>query len=167
MLDYGQQIYDGDDMPAGLNSRVTLDIGALRNLAITGQRAMWELVVSPNTYREVTQTADRTRREQLETWFGEIWHYWQQRSLEGCLADISAGEEVASSVRRSGVLDCLPDDADRTLLVDALLLRCDLFCTRDWTTILKQRGQLVGLGIEIVTPTEWWRKIEPYAGLWA
>jgi hypothetical protein len=44
--------------------------------------------------------------------------------------------------------------------------RCDLFCTRDFRTILKHRGDLSGLPVQIVTPAEWWKRVEPYAALW-
>jgi hypothetical protein len=55
----------------------------------------------------------------------------------------------------SGALDILPDLEDRSLVCDAIVYRCDCFCTRDWKTILKHRDELKGLPIEIVTPTEW------------
>jgi hypothetical protein len=90
MLDFGAQIHDGARLPP-VPSREAADIDALRNLFIVGQRAVWQLAVSPYT---------------------------------------------------------------------------ELFCTRDWTTILKHRTELTGLPIEIVTPAEWWAKIRPYAGLW-
>jgi hypothetical protein len=138
MLDYGEQVFDGVGAPAGLKVRVRQDIDALFNLAITGQRAMWQLVVSQKTYREVAQTADGDRKERLETWFGEIWAYWQD-ALKQVDPDpgILGGREFADSMRASGVLECLPDQPDRALLLDALGFGCDLFCTRDWTSILK------------------------------
>ena len=56
--------------------------------------------------------------------------------------------------------------ADRVLVCEAIVYRCKLFCTRDWTTILKHRTDLKELPLDIVTPAEWWMKIQPYARLW-
>lgn len=67
----------------------------------------------------------------------------------------------------SEVLDTLPGIEDRILICDAVVYRCDCFCTGDWNTILKYRDTLKTLPIKIVTPTEWWKLIEPYARLWA
>ena len=93
------------------------------------------------------------------------------RSRRDRRPDPCARHPVRSSVRgrtlASGFLALLPDVADRVLICDALVYRCDLFCTKDWGTILKYRTELEGLPIEIVTPTEWWEKIRPHAALWA
>ena len=72
-------------------------------------------------------------------------------------------EDVRVQTLLSDYLTCLPDVADRILLCDALVYRCELFCTRGWSTILKHRSDLTGLPIQIVTPSEWWSLIQPYA----
>lgn len=168
ILDYGEQIHDGVEPHAGLTERVLADIEALHDIFLTGQRAMWQLATSPHTYQEVIQTQDSHRQEQLESWFSEIWDYWQGIIEQNDdLPTFVEAENIRVRLLSSGTLDVLHDLADRVLLCDAVVYRCDLFCTRDWSTILKHRPSLAGLPLDIVTPTEWWGRIRPYAGLWA
>jgi hypothetical protein len=67
-------------------------------------------------------------------------------------------EETRIQILSSGILDVLPDVADRVLLCDAVVYRCDCFCTFDKKTILKHREILKALPVEIMTPSEWWEK---------
>jgi hypothetical protein len=167
MLDFGEQIHDGATLPP-LGPREAADIEALRDLFVTGQRAMWQLAISPHTYSEIARTRDEGQLLKLYLWFQELWQYWRSTvEQNNDLPSFIEAEEVRVRTLSSGHLSCLPDVADRVLLCDALVYRCDLFCTRDWATILKHRTALSGLPIEIVTPAEWWARIRPYAGLWA
>jgi hypothetical protein len=166
MLDYGEQIHEGIATPAEANERVARDIEALYNIFLAGPRAMWQLAVSPHTYQEIAVTEDANRRRHLETWFGDLWQYWRDTIHENDdLPSFVEAEDTRVRVLGSGALDALPELADRVLLCDAIVYRCELFCTRDWTTILKQRAQLRGFPIEIATPAEWWSRIRPYARL--
>lgn len=167
MLDFGAQIHDGASLPP-VPAREAADIDALINLFTLGQRAMWQLAVSPYTYSEIACTRGEERLGHLHAWFQELWQYWRS-TIEGNddLPSFIEAEDIRVRTLISAYLSCLPDIADRVLISDALVYRCDLFCTRDWTTILKHRSELSGLPIEIVTPAEWWAKVRPYAGLWA
>jgi hypothetical protein len=49
MLDFGAQIHDGANLPS-VGPRDTADIEALRALFVVGQKAMWQLAISPYTY---------------------------------------------------------------------------------------------------------------------
>jgi hypothetical protein len=75
-------------------------------------------------------------------------------------------ENTKISLLSYGILDVLPDIEDRLLICDAIIYKCDCFCTRDWKTILRNRSHLKSLPVDIITPTEWWDMIEPYARLW-
>lgn len=168
ILDYGEQIHDGMPLPYVANERVAKDVDALYNLFLTGQRASWQLAVSSITYQEVTNTSDATRRYYLENWFFEIWGYWQELiTSQDDMPSSSDAERLRREILTSGILNSLPDMEDRLLIGDALAYGCDCFCTRDWRTILKHRDTLLSMPIKIVTPTEWWSLIRPYAGLWA
>lgn len=167
ILDYGEQIHDVVPLPRNLSERASNDIEALHNLFLTGQRACWQLVVSPSTYDEVVRTNNRRRRKALESWFGEILCCWTEIAERD--PEILSREEALNLNRRtltSGVLELLPDTNDRILICDAIAYNCDLFCTRDWSTILRHRDRLPVLSVEIVTLTEWWSRIVPWAGLW-
>ena len=70
------------------------------------------------------------------------------------------------SILASGILDVLPDIADRVLICDAVVYNCDAFCTRDWRTIIRHRDSLKDLPLKIITPDEWWSEIKPWAAVW-
>ena len=144
------------------------DVDTLYNIFVTGQRAMWQLAISPHTYQEIARTQHAVRRHELDQWFNELWQYWRDViEQNNDLPTFRDAENLRVHPLRSGLADVLPDLSDRVLMCDAIVYRCELFCTRDWTTILKHRARLVGIPISIVTPAEWWEKIQPYAGIWA
>lgn len=166
-LDYGDQIHNGEEMPEAISDRLHGDVDALIDIFATGQQAFWQLAISPQTYREVITTNDPHRRHHLEVWFVEFWHYWREivGSMDNLPTFIEA-EEARIGLLASGILDVLPDPEDRVLVCDAVVYRCDAFCTRDWRTILRHRGTLSGLPLRILTPSEWWEEIKPWAAIW-
>ena len=167
ILEFGEYICDGITSPNSLSRHVIEDINAFYNIFLTGKRASWQLAISPFTYKEVKGTQDATKRYYLENWFVEVWHYWLNILEEDSnLPSFIEAECIRINLLSSGVLDVLPDLEDRMLLCDAIIYRCECFCTRDWRTILKYRGQLKSLPIKIIRPSEWWNLIKPYAGLW-
>lgn len=166
ILDHGESIHEFNDSAPDTPERVRVDIEAFQGIFATGQRAFWELAVSPHTYREVVATRDPTRMGVLHLWFLDIWNYWREVLHSSTdLPSFSEAEELRVALLSSGALDVLPDLSDRILLIDAVLYRCDLFCTRDWSTIVKHRDALADLPVRIVTPKEWWNTIRPWSGL--
>jgi len=166
-LDYGGQIHNGEEVPKSIPRRRRNDIDALIGIFATGGRAFWQLAISPQTYREVTNTCDPHRKYHLEGWFAELWHCWREivRVMDNLPTFIEA-EEARIGLLASGLLDVLPDPEDRVLICDAVVYRCDAFCTRDWRTILKHRAALSNLPLKILTPSEWWEEIKPWAATW-
>ncbi len=168
IIDYGEQIHDGALMPENGAERVIRDIESFRNIFLVGQRASWQLAISPFTYKEVISTTNPIRRKYLETWFFEIWYSWRETiDQNNDSSEFIEAERIRVEILASGILDAIPDIEDRILICDALAYRCDCFCTRDWSTIIKHRDTLSHLPIKILTPTEWWMLILPYANLWA
>ncbi len=162
MLDHGEQIHDGAEPP---DSPDREDVEALRQIWLVGQRAVWQLAISPHTYFEIVRTRDAVRLSALDRWFQEVWQYWRS-TVQGNedLPSFLEAEEMRVRTLASGVLACLPDVSDRVLVCDALVYGCDLFCTRDRSTILRHRDKLAGLPIEIVNPSDWWHRIQ-HAGI--
>ena len=167
ILEYGEYIFGGITLPTTLSKRVIDDINAFYNIFLTGKRASWQLAISPFTYKEIIGTQDATKKYYLENWFMEVWHYWLNiLEQNNDLPSFVEAEHTRINLLSSGILDILPDIEDRILVCDAIVYRCDCFCTRDWKTILKYREHLKSLPIRIITPSEWWNLIRPYAGLW-
>jgi len=166
ILDYGEYIHNGVPYPEDASERIISDIEALYNIFLTGQRAPWQLAVSPSTFKEVISTNAPSRRFHLENWFLEIWDYW--RNIVASNYDLTnsiEAEDIRINLLASGVLDILSDIGDRLLICDAIVYKAQCFCTRDWNTILKYREHLKNLPIKIVTPKEWWFLIRPYFDL--
>ena len=167
ILEYGECIFDGLAPPETLNRRMIEDIDAFFNIFLTGKRASWQLAISPFTYREVENTQDVTKKHYLQNWFMEVWDYWLSILEDNDdLPSFVEAEQTKIKLLSSGILDILPDIEDKMLICDAVVYRCDCFCTRDWKTILRYRAKLASLPIKIITPTEWWNLIRPYAGFW-
>ncbi|MEA2062747.1 MAG: hypothetical protein U9P14_03525 [Gemmatimonadota bacterium] len=167
ILKHGEEIHDGAPCQPGTSPRILADVEALYNIFLTGQRASWQLAISPYTYHEILQTRNFEKKHYLQQWFLEIWYYWRMIISEASdLPSFLESENIRVELLSSGKLDPLPDFPDRVLLIDALVYNCDVFCTRDWQTILSKRDQLQHLPIQIVTPHEWWEMILPYAALW-
>ena len=165
ILDWGEAIHDGGEIPAHVSDRDTEDILALRDIWLTGQRASWQLAISPRTYHEIVATTDLVRRSDLESWFGELWLYWRKFFDQYQLLDFDA-DSLARRLVPSEILAVLPDHSDRELLAHAIAYECDAMCTRDRKTILRHRDKLTRVPVRILTPTEWWAAISDYAGLW-
>ena len=167
VLDYGDQIHDNVPIPEGCDDRTRESVEGLCGIFDTGQRASWQFAISPLTYREVSATSDPLRRYHLESWFAELWPYWREMiTAMDNLPSFFEAEETRLRLLSSGVLEVLPDIADRLLICDAIVYKCDAFCTCDNRTILKRREKLTDLPIKIITPAEWWAEIKPWASIW-
>lgn len=57
------------------------------------------------------------------------------------------------------------DETDRHLYLEAAVNGCDTFLTTDYSTIVTRRDSLPATGPRVLTPSEWWRKMKPWAGL--
>lgn len=167
ILDFGEQVHESAIIEESVSPRLRADVEAFRGIFATGQRATWQLAISPLTYREVMATENPSRAYHLEDWFFEIWRYWREfLSSAKDLPSFSEAEETRLRLLSSGMLDVLPDVADRVLICGAVVYKCDAFCTRDWSTILKHRDRLSGLPVRIMTPSEWWGEIKRWAAIW-
>jgi hypothetical protein len=160
ILEFGENIHENVEIPESTSARQIADVEALRYIFMTGQRASWQLAISPTTYNEVMATLDTVRRRDLQSWFTEIWDYWESTHMTSELQNAS---HLLAFARKLAVL---ADRNDRRLMLEAICYGCDAFCTRDWSTILKYRTDLLDLPIRILTPNEWWLLIRPWANLW-
>ena len=164
-LDCGEFIFDGGEIPAHVPGTAMDDVMALRSMFLTGQRASWQLAISPLTYREIDATGDETRRAELMRWFNELWLYWREFFDAEELSDEHA-DSLARRLVGSDYLAPIPQTSDRVLVAHAIAYGCDAFCTRDHKTILRHREKLRGLPLRFLSPTEWWKEVMPYAQLW-
>lgn len=166
VVDHGNVIFDEEPLPDSLPNTEREDVIALHHLFRVGERAMWELAVSPTTYREISSTTDTARRRMLERAFGEYLIYWQDIAAQTADVDEVPAIDLGRRVSGSPILAALPDVADRELVAHAIAYGCDAMCTLDRKTILRRRHMINVTPLKIITPGEWWKEVEPYAALW-
>jgi len=130
ILEYGECIFDAVEPSKTLSRRIIDDIKAFYNIFFTGQRATWQLAISPFTYKEVISTQEVTKKYYLKKWFMDVWYYWLNIIEENNdLPSFIKAERIKIDLLESGVLDILPDIEDRILICDAVVYNCDCFCT--------------------------------------
>jgi hypothetical protein len=168
IFDYGEYIFDGLIPQESFKSHIIEDINALHNIFLTGKRASWQIAISHLTFEEISKTRCLDKRYHLKSWFYEVWSYWSE-IYNNSKEELTYKDELylKEYLLSKDFFKYFPDKEDRELICDAILFRCNYFCTRDWKSILKYRNKLESLPINIVTPMEWWRIIYPLAGLFA
>jgi hypothetical protein len=163
-LDCGEFIFDGGEIPPNIPENAMHDVVALRAMFLTGQRASWQLAISPLTCQEIDATPDDDRRANLMRWFAELWLYWREFFEAEELSDEYA-DALARRLVDSDYLAPIPQPSDRVLVAHAIAYSCDGFCTRDRRTILRHREKVRGVPLRFLSPTEWRQEVAPYAGL--
>jgi len=168
IFDHGDVIFEGERPFAAMSKRDMNDVMSFRGLFQTGSRASWQLAVSPLVYDEVQKIPKQDRRASVERWFLQLWEYWMTIVDEQQLRIPTLGDRSQTRLSEPypEILKVLPDRNDRVLIAHALAYKCDCFCTRDYRTILKMKHQLTSLRIRILSPTELWNTVKPYASLW-
>lgn len=159
LLNHWDYLVENEDLPEGLAPSVLETANAMHGIYTTGHLAFWKFTVSERVWKEVAATNDSVRRSKLEGWLAELWEY----QGGGCRRQVLTRARV-TEIRRS--VSVLPDHVDRELIIDAVRYGCDAFCTNDRRTILRHRGLLKECPLEIMSPVEWWKKIEPLAEIW-
>jgi len=64
------------------------------------------------------------------------------------------------------ISDFRRDPFDRLLLIQYKMGDCDAFLTTDRNTIWRHRLILRELGVCVLTPSEYWELLRPWAAIW-
>jgi hypothetical protein len=160
LVKHSEHVFDREPIPPNTELRLAIDIEALMHVFYVGARADWDLVGSQKTIDELSRTGDASLRDEfLDYALGLV-----NRDLTD--EDRRFAEDFGRRLIDAPFLSALPDLADRELIGNAVGYGCDVFCTRDRTTIVHKRGLLRQIPLRIMTPAEWWAHIKPWAGLW-
>ena len=172
---FGDLIYHhflSDDMERKIRARgrrYSGDIFSLEEFMALGQRAGWPIAVSANTMDEL----EASNRPALISWGGKLAQYLNYNLAE---ADEEEAGNSYSELRHftaiqrlqlSAMLNDMPQESDRQLVIDAREYGCDIFLTMDYKTIWQHRKCADSLRIEIMRPVELLEYIRPWAGLLA
>lgn len=143
-----------------LGPRVADDIHALAELMDLGRRRGLPMIISSRTCHELAATPNSAKRTRLE-FYGAEWLQYSSGLLETLVDEPEAQRPVDTDVltarqRRymAELLAVLVDEGDRQLMIDALLLRCDVFLTMDYKSIWRVRDDVKRFGIRILRPVE-------------
>jgi hypothetical protein len=165
IVDYDDYIFENEEITARLSDADRQDVEALQLFFRTGERAHWEMVVSDLTYSELMATPDERRRRVLVRWFGMVWEHWRVCFDEDGTLDDDHASDLQRKLEGSGLLATFRDKNDRALIAHAIAYGCDAFMTRDRRSILRCVGHAIDLPLEFLTPSDWGRRLRPYAGL--
>lgn len=161
LVKWRDQIFEHCPIPTDTENTLAHDVEALMHIFHVGSRAYWELMASPKTLEELANTREPELRGELLDYGIEV--VGQRRPYT---EELTFALEFSRRLVDTSFVAALPDRADRELIGHAIGLGCDVFCTCDKATILSKRDRLPHLPLRILTPSEWWAHIKPWAGLW-
>lgn len=156
---------------ASKGQRFVDDIHALRHFMALGQRYGWPMAVSPNTLTELEANSRANVRAALLSWGKSLEEHFVEHF------DVTQGSAAESSysnlrhftfIQRGRIcqmLEAMPHEGDRQLVIDALERGCDIFLTMDYRSIWSHREAATPLGVRIMTPVDILDYIGPWIGL--
>jgi hypothetical protein len=174
---FGEFIYDNNLTPAleakmtASGCRFTDDIFALANFIALGHRAGWPFAVSSRTLEELEDTPQLDKRAVLANWGTQLADFFDSHLDESPQAvEGSSYSEInhftyLQRCALSNLLQKLPQESDRQLIVDALEFGCDIFLTMDYRTVWRHREEVRRFGLRVMRPVELLEYIRPWAGL--
>ena len=164
---YGEFIYDGGSIDTQDRIWSIPDgpekVQALKDIMFVGQRASWELVLSANSLKEVSEGQDPSYLQ----WAFEVMHYWESvldgYRVHGQPAFMGNGVQTAATLESPafGYLS----KKDKALLADALVLECDAFITLDHRLFRNRRHFESQIPLRILEPLTFWELLRPWARL--
>jgi hypothetical protein len=174
LYDEGEYICDGDPGNRGYDE-IDPELIALRDVFQLARRLQFQFVTSPLSVAEVVNIQGVEERRGRLGWFLEMLDYWTIE-LDGSGDRVSKGGVVRHRFKltpeleriETGLLaipDFRRDPFDRLLLLHSRMANCDVFLTQDRRTVWRHRKALKALDIAVVTPSEYWSLIAPYAAL--
>jgi hypothetical protein len=160
IVDHSECIFNGDEISTSINDRTYDDICAMMRIFHYADHNAIEMIISNTTFTEINATADQEKREKLKMYCDDLWNYFHH-----LIGDDFKSPGIEVKYYEEYLLDKglgqLSGSNDRKLIIEALFYKCDIFCTRDWKTILKHRKILKSnVPLEILTPTEWCLRYE-------
>lgn len=160
LVKQAEYIFEQEPIPTTIEPTLALDTEALMHIFYVGARAGWDILGSSKTLEEISRTRDQSLRGDLIDYALGLVDSDPNNEGRAFAADL--GRRLVDAP----FLAALPDPADRELIGNAVGFGCDVFCTCDRATIIRKRGQVRQIPLQILTPAEWWAHIKPWAGLW-
>jgi predicted nucleic acid-binding protein len=174
--DEGAYIFEGG-IPEGITEmEIPQDLKALRYIFQVNERASFQFLVSSLTFAELTNAKDIIQNQWRIQWALDVLNTWLivlqetgDRVAEGGTVRhrFKLTEQLQElESRLMSIPDFRRDPLDRLLLIQYKMGNCDAFLTIDRNTIWRHRDWLLNEGIRILSPSEFWELLKPYAAIW-
>lgn len=174
--DKGGYIFEGE-IPEGLTKEeIPDDLKALRYIFQVNERAAFQFLVSPLTFAELSNSKDisfsyrriRWAFDVLDVWLTVLEETEDRKNKGGSVRHrfklTEELQELESRLMKNP--DFRRDPFDRFLLIQYKMGNCDAFLTVDRNTIWCHKNWLLNEDIKVLTPSEFWIMLKPYAALW-
>jgi hypothetical protein len=174
--DEGAYIFEGE-IPKGMTeAEIPEDLKALRYIFQVNERAAFQFLVSPLTFAELANAKDIMWNWRRIKWAFDVLDVWLivleetgDRVVEGGTVRhrFKLTEELQElESRLMSNPDLRRDPFDRLLLIQYKMGNCDAFLTVDRNTIWRHKEWLLNEGIKVLTPSDFWAELKPYAAIW-
>lgn len=176
LQDEGGFIWE-NELPDGVDAEdVDEELEALQSIFQINERASFQFAVSPLSVAEVANEQEFHRRARRVQWVLDVIDPWII-AVEDTGDRARAGGTVRHRFKLTDELQALEaalmqmpdfrrDPFDRLLMIQYKMANCDAFLTTDKDTIWKHRRELRDLDIRVMTPSEFWEMLKPWAALW-
>ncbi len=174
--DEGAYIFEGEILEGMTEAEIPEDLKALRYIFQVNERAAFQFLVSPLTFAELANTKDIMWNQRRIQWALSVLDVWLivleetgDRVVEGGTVRhrFKLTEELQElESRLMSNPDFRRDPFDRLLLIQYKMGNCDAFLTIDKNTIWRHRKWLLNEGIKVLSPSDFWAALKPYAALW-
>jgi hypothetical protein len=160
LLVFGEYIFDNCLSPdterklKSLPENLRHDIDALVAFLTPVTRTPVKVVISSLTLEELTDS----ERTDLMRWGFELFEHSLQNAK-----DLTALRE--GSFDQAILSDYLPDVNDRLLLGESKRAQCQVFLSMDYRTILRFAVRLRAEGLNVMSPSEYWKLLKPWWGI--
>lgn len=161
LQDYGGFLYENEPMavtdPTHRDAKGIAKLAALRLIMQIAERAPFEFALSGNSFAEVHAKGDSRYLQ----WAYDVLDHW--------LACLEESGEPRGNLAALAAIDSSSygylGEGDRALLRDAIALECDTFLTME-NKLPKNAGHIERtLGLRVLSPTEMWAYLQPWAAL--
>jgi hypothetical protein len=159
---YGGYVYEAEPIDAGDRIHTIpngiANVEALRAIFLVSERALFEWIVSRGSMEEARAKRDNGHMQ----WLWDIADH-----SEACLeSDGPTAESEALGERLNEPKFGYLSVADRRLIREAVVLRCDAFLTVERRLPRNAAHLERELGIRVLTPVQHWNVLRPWAALW-
>jgi hypothetical protein len=164
ILTFGEYIFENwlsPELEAKLHAlpeTLQMDIHALRNIIEPRTRTPVIPIISDLSLHELSLTGDPEKCARLLQWGFDLLEY-SDRMRESNRSSLTSEQTVLS--------DFLPGRIDRLLIGECKWIGCQALITMDYRSILKFRRELLQNDrVTVLSPSEWWKLLEPWFPLW-